>query len=105
MLYVSDVDDGESIDADAPMVEKELTEAEVEHIQDLIQEHFWKLNTNIINPDGGNLKESITVNLTEESKEVSAHDPVNERFTTIRDEMIDLVGEKEYKAWASEILK
>src|SRR5699024_6754330 len=69
MLYVSDVDDGDSIDADAPMVEKELTEAEVEHIQDLIQEHFWKLNTNIINPDGGNLKESITVNLTERSEE------------------------------------
>lgn len=97
--------ENEDIGDDAPTIDKELTKAELEDIQDLIQEHFWKMNTNISNPDGDNREESITVNLTEESKEVSGNSPVNERFTTIRDKMIDSVGEKDYEKWADKIDK
>ena len=90
---------------DAPELTVQLTDNELEEVQGLIQEHFWKLNVFLRNADGDNRMESITVHLTEEEKTVRGEDPNRPRFITIRDQIINLVDEEEYESWIGKIEK
>lgn len=88
-----------SIDRNELELKLQLTDGELKEVQELIQEHFWKLNETILNPESDKRTESITVHLTEEEKEVRTFDPVNHRFIAIRDSIINLIDEKEYESW------
>lgn len=57
----------------------------------------------IINPDSRGRRESISVHLKEEKKTVRGDDPVNPRFTAIRDYVIGLLDKDDYEAWVKEI--
>ena len=89
---------------DAPVLNMQLKSEELEKMKELIQTHFWKLNVFIRNVDssGGNM-ESITVNLADEAKRVRGAEPDHPRFVTIRNYIIDLVDEEDYKAWTKEL--
>lgn len=87
----------------APELTIQLSDSELEEAQELIQEHFWKLNEFIKNPDGRDRMESITVHLTEEEKMVRGADPIDQKFTAIRDYMIDLIDEEAYESWTEEV--
>src|SRR5690625_4136374 len=90
---------------DARKLAVQLTDRELEEVQELMHVHFWKLNELLRNPDGGNRMESITVHLTEEEKTVRGEDPNRPRFITIRDQIINLVDEEEYESWIGKIEK
>lgn len=91
------------IGKDVPEITVQLTDQEQEELEELIMEHFWKLNETIINPDARDREESITVQLTEEEKTVRGNEPINSRFIAIRDYIIDLIDEKEYTNWEEEV--
>lgn len=91
------------IGEDAPVLEMDITDETLNKLKALIQTHFWKLNAFIRNIDGGDHRESITVQLMDEFKTVEGNDPDHYRFTTIRDEIIRLIDAEDYEVWLEEI--
>jgi len=90
-------------DVYARTIEMQVDDKKLKKLQELIQMHFWKLNESITNSDGGNKRESITVQLTDEAKRVRGSDPDHHRFLAIRDEIIDILDEEAYEAWEEEV--
>lgn len=104
LVLFADEEKNVVIGEDAPVLNMQLKSEELEKMKELIQTHFWKLNVFIRNVDssGGNM-ESITVNLADEAKRVRGAEPDHPRFVTIRNYIIDLVEEEDYKAWTKEL--
>ena len=92
------------VEDDAPTVEIKLTNKEVQHIKETIQDNrFFRLPKDVSDPhvmDGP--MQYITVHADTESKEVGGEWPVNENFQAIRKEVLDHV-QKEYDDWLDEI--
>src|SRR5699024_4266894 len=84
-------------------IEMQVDDKKIDKLQELIQMHFWKLNEHIINSEGENKSESITVQLTDESKTVQGSDPDHHRFLAIRDEIMDILDKEAYETWEDEV--
>src|SRR5690625_848844 len=92
-----------NVERDAPTLHVKLDNKQIDSLKVLIQTHFWKMNESIINSDGGNRMESITVHLTEESKTVRGIDPNHPRFIEIRRGIMNTIDQEDFAIWEKEI--
>jgi len=92
------------VEDDAPTVEMEVTDKEVEEIKETIEEsHFFNFDKDLSDPqvmDGP--MQYITVHAQTESKEVGGEWPVDEGFKAIREGVLDHVWD-EYDKWLDDI--
>lgn len=89
---------------DAPTLEIQLNEKQVEQVQDSIKENkFWRMPRDVSTPseDGG--FKGITVNLVNKTKEVRGLNPEHEKFSNIFKTAWDFIDNDDYKKWVEEI--
>lgn len=91
---------------DAPTVETTISESEVKHIQEMIEEYdFWKQDEDIgdhNSNDGTNIK--MTVNLTDDSKTVGGYNPLDEEFNELTHYIYyEYIDAYEHSDWEEEI--
>lgn len=103
LLYPSE-DEKLKVGKDAPVVEKQLSKKQVEHIKNTIEEQkFWTLSKDLSTPseDGG--YQYVEVKQIDKTKKVGGLNTDNQQFQTIHDEIFDLVDTKEMKKWRKEV--
>lgn len=94
-----------TIGDDAPVLEAELDQVEVEEVKRLLEiNKFWKFKDDVTDHssvDGSFY--SITVNQKHGSKKASGLNPIDEKFNEIVDYVFDLANGEDYAAWKEEI--
>lgn len=92
------------LDDDAPMIEIQLKDEEVEKVKETIQKNrFFSLKEDL--SDSGVMDGSfhyITVHTKDETKKVGGEMPINDKFNAIWDEVKSLIDD-EYEEWSEEI--
>lgn len=101
-LVYSVLDEEDKKVNDAPKLEVQLKKEELDDIQKIIEDNFWKLKNRISSGDGSQT-ESISIYLTEEDKTVEGDAPDHPRFIKIRDSILNSVDENDYKEWEEDV--
>src|SRR5699024_2109349 len=87
-LKVVAKDHDEKVIKDIEPLKITFNDDDIDKFQSILTNQFWKLNENDSNPEGY-LDETTTDHLTDESKTVCGKEPYNERYTFIKDSLVE----------------
>lgn len=91
-------------ETEAPIFKTQLTKDEIEQLKALIiKERFFQLDDDITTPSEDGTYHSITVFLTDRTREVSGWNPDNEHFHKIRKHIFNLIDKGDRTKWATEM--
>ena len=92
------------VETEAPVIEKQLSQKQVERIQHTIEEQkFWSLPKDLSTPSEDGSYQYITVKQMDQTKKVGVLNTDNRQFQIIHDDITELVNDQEMKQWKKEV--
>ena len=104
VLYTTAKDDQLRIGNNAPVLEIQLDDNQVNRVKDIILEQkFWRLPEDVSTPSEDGSFSYITVNLTDKTKKVGGLNTDDLQFIEIRKYILSLVDDDDFKRWTEDI--